>query len=202
MQRIGIMGGTFDPIHYGHLVTAEQARFTFGLDRVVFVPTGRPPHKQEKDVSEAEHRLTMTRLATQSNVHFGVSSIEVDRPGPTYAIDTVREFKQLYPPGTDLLFITGADAVLQMTGWKDYDVLMQLCEFVAATRPGYVLEHERIAQMFGPNASKINFFEVPALAISSTDIRARVRSGRPVRYLLPDVVIDYIFASKLYTCSR
>ncbi|OPZ62860.1 MAG: Nicotinate-nucleotide adenylyltransferase [Firmicutes bacterium ADurb.Bin506] len=202
MQRIGIMGGTFDPIHYGHLVTAEQARFTFGLDRVVFVPTGRPPHKQEKDVSEAEHRLTMTRLATQSNVHFGVSSIEVDRPGPTYAIDTVREFKQLYPPGTELLFITGADAVLQMTGWKDYDVLMQLCEFVAATRPGYVLEHERIAQMFGPNASKINFFEVPALAISSTDIRARVRSGRPVRYLLPDVVIDYIFASKLYTCSR
>lgn len=202
MQRIGIMGGTFDPIHYGHLVTAEQARFTFSLDKVVFVPTGHPPHKQESEVSEAGHRLAMTKLATQSNAHFGVSSIEVDRPGPTYAVDTVSEFRRMYPPGAELLFITGADAVLQMTGWRDYDTLMQLCEFVAATRPGYVLENEKIAQMFGTNASKINFFEVPALAISSTDIRARVRAGRPVRYLLPDAVIDYISSSKLYSGPR
>ena len=201
MQRIGIMGGTYDPIHHGHLVTAEQARFTFDLDKVVFVPTGHPPHKSEREVSDAGHRLAMTRLATESNAHFEVSSIEVDRPGLTYAVDTVREFKRIHSHGAKLLFITGADAVLQMAGWKDYDVLVQLCEFVAATRPGYILEHDRIAQMFGSHASRVHFFEVPALAISSTDIRARVRAGRPVRYLLPDSVIDYITASKLYTGS-
>ena len=198
MLRIGIMGGTFDPVHYGHLVAAEQAWYRFGLDKVVFVPTGRPPHKPESQVSDAHHRLRMTVLATQSNEHFEVSSVEVDRPGPTYAFDTVRQFRDAYPPGTALYFITGADAILTMMEWKDSDTLVQLCEFVAATRPGYQLADERIREIFGPAAHRIHFFEVPALAISSTDIRDRVRTGRPIRYLLPDAVMDYIAGAGLY----
>lgn len=198
MLRIGIMGGTFDPIHYGHLVTAEQAHYRFSLDKVVFVPSGHPPHKLNKSVSDAHHRESMTVLATKDNPHFEVSSVEVDRPGPSYAVDTVKAFRYTYPSDTELFFITGADAILQMMGWKDSATLMQLCEFIAATRPGYSLAADRIHEIFGDNARRIHFFEVPALAISSTDIRARVKAGRPVRYLLPDSVVDYMSRAGLY----
>lgn len=198
MLRIGIMGGTFDPIHYGHLVTAEQAHYRFGLDKVVFVPSGHPPHKPNKSISDAHHRESMTILATKDNPHFEVSSVEVDRPGPSYAVDTVKAFCDTYPADTQLFFITGADAILQMMGWKDSATLIQLCEFIAATRPGYSLAADEINGIFGDNARRIHFFEVPALAISSTDIRARVNAGGPVRYLLPDSVVDYMSVAGLY----
>ncbi len=198
MQRIGIMGGTFDPVHYGHLVTAEEAYHSFRLDRVVFVPSGHPPHKLDKVITSPAHRYMMTVLATMNNPHFEVSSVEIDRPGPSYAVDTVAAFRQKYPHDTALYFITGADAILEMLGWKDSATLLRMCDFVAATRPGYSIADGKIAEVFGEHASRVHFFEVPALAISSTDIRARVRDGRPVRYLLPDIVISYVERAGLY----
>ena len=198
MKRIGLMGGTFDPVHYGHLVTAEQAYYQFDLDKVVFVPSGQPPHKMGKQITSREHRYMMTVLATTSNPHFEVSSIEVDRSGPSYAIDTVRAFRDRYGYDVGLYFITGADAILEMLEWKDSDDLLDLCEFIAATRPGYALHSDKIEQIFGHRANKIHFLEVPALAISSTDIRERLKDGRPVRYLLPDMVINYIELVGLY----
>jgi len=198
VQRIGIMGGTFDPIHYGHLVTAEQAHYQFNLDKVVFVPSGLPPHKVGKHITSPGHRHMMTVLATTSNPHFEVSSIEVDRVGPSYTIDTVRAFRDRYGDEAGLYFITGADAILEMLEWKDSDTLLELCEFIAATRPGYALHNGRIEEIFVEQANRIHFFEVPALAISSTDIRERLRQGRPVRYLLPDIVVSYIERAELY----
>ncbi len=198
MRRIGIMGGTFDPVHYGHLVTAEEAYHRFRLDRVVFVPSGHPPHKMDKVITSAAHRYMMTVLATMSNSHFEVSSMEIDRPGPSYAVDTVAAFRQKYTGDAALYFITGADAILEMLGWKDSTTLLRLCEFAAATRPGYSIADSRIAEVFGEHAPRVHFFEVPALAISSTDIRGRVRDGRPVRYLLPDIVISYMERAGLY----
>ncbi|HAN87396.1 MAG: nicotinate-nucleotide adenylyltransferase [Bacillota bacterium] len=198
VQRIGIMGGTFDPIHYGHLVTAEQAHYQFNLDKVVFVPSGLPPHKVGKHITSPGHRHMMTVLATTSNPHFEVSSIEVDRVGPSYTIDTVRAFRDRYGDEAGLYFITGADAILEMLEWKDSDTLLELCEFIAATRPGYALHNGRIEEIFVEKANRIHFFEVPALAISSTDIRERLRQGRPVRYLLPDIVVSYIERAELY----
>ncbi|MCR4424854.1 MAG: nicotinate-nucleotide adenylyltransferase [Firmicutes bacterium] len=202
MQRVAIMGGTFDPIHYGHLVTAEEAFFRYSLNRVVFVPSGQPPHKLGQRISSAADRYMMTVLATMSNPHFEVSSIETDRPGPSYAVDTVRAFRELYPDDTKLYFITGADAILEIFGWKDAHTLLQLCDFVAATRPGYTLPVDRVEETFGIYASRIQFFEVPALAISSTDIRRRVREGRPIRYLLPESVSNYIYKAGLYQDER
>ena len=202
MQRIGIMGGTFDPVHYGHLVTAEEAYHRFHLDKVVFVPSAHPPHKLDKVITSPAHRYMMTVLATMSNPHFEVSSIEIDRPGPSYAVDTVAAFRRDYPNDTALYFITGADAILEMLGWKDSTTLLRMCDFVAATRPGYFIADGKIAEIFGENAPRVHFFEVPALAISSTDIRARVRQARPVRYLLPDIVISYIERAGLYVVRR
>ena len=199
MQGIGIRGGSFYPVHYGHLVTAEDAYHRFRLDKVVFVPSAHPPHKLDKVITSPAHRYMMTVLATMSNPHFEVSSVEIDRPGPSYAVDTVAAFRRDYPNDTALYFITGADAILEMLGWKDSTTLLSMCDFVAATRPGYFIADSKIAEIFGDNASKVHFFEVPALAISSTDIRARVRQGRPVRYLLPDIVISYVERAGLYS---
>ncbi|MEA4884910.1 MAG: nicotinate-nucleotide adenylyltransferase [Clostridia bacterium] len=198
MQRIAIMGGTFDPIHYGHLVAAEEAAYRFSLDRVVFVPSGRPPHKMGQTITPPAERYMMTLLATMTNPHFEVSSVEIDRPGPSYAVDTVREFRDRYGAEIALYFITGADAIIEMSGWKDASSLIQMCDFVAASRPGYAIQVDRIEEIFGHYSGKVHFFEVPALAISSTDIRARVRAGQPVRYLLPDNVIGYIQKAGLY----
>ncbi|KKM11189.1 nicotinate-nucleotide adenylyltransferase [Clostridiales bacterium PH28_bin88] len=193
------MGGTFDPIHYGHLVAAEAARDQFRLDRVVFVPSGVPPHKKAYPVTEPRHRYLMTVLAVASNPFFEVSRVEIDRPGFSYAVDTVAEFRRVYGTGNQLYFITGADAILEILTWKKVDKLMGLCEFIAATRPGYHLQLDATLEKFPPEArGRIHFMEVPALAISSTDIRRRVREGRPVKYLLPETVEQYILKNKLY----
>jgi nicotinate-nucleotide adenylyltransferase len=189
------MGGTFDPIHHGHLVAAEEARWQFELDRVVFVPTGRPWQKPV-GVSPAEDRYAMTVLATASNPAFGVSRLEVDHQGPTYTVDTLRRLRAAEPGGTRLFFITGADAVLQILTWKDPDQVLALAEFIAATRPGFDLD--RLLNQVPGAAGRVHRMEIPALAISSSDLRARVARGAPIQYLVPDAVARYIHDHALY----
>ncbi|MDQ1622932.1 MAG: nicotinate-nucleotide adenylyltransferase [Actinomycetota bacterium] len=187
--RLGVMGGTFDPIHHGHLVAASEVAAKFDLDEVVFVPTGQPWQKTAKKVSEPEHRYLMTVIATASNPSFTVSRVDVDRPGPTYTIDTLRDLRTLRPDA-DLFFITGADALAQILSWKDIDELWSLAHFVGVTRPGHVLD--------GMGRTDVSLLEVPAMAISSTDCRARVAAGNPVWYLVPDGVVQYIAKYGLY----
>jgi nicotinate-nucleotide adenylyltransferase len=187
--RIGVMGGTFDPIHHGHLVAASEVAQSFGLDEVVFVPTGRPWQKQK--VSPSEDRYLMTVIATASNPRFTVSRVDVDRDGPTYTIDTLRDLKA-QRPDAELFFITGADAVAQILSWRDHDELWNLAHFVAVSRPGHVLSIDGLPR---DNVSQL---EIPALAISSTDCRDRVRQGHPVWYLVPDGVVQYIEKHHLY----
>lgn len=198
-SRLGIMGGTFDPIHYGHLVTAEAARARFNLDRVIFVPTGQPPHKLNQQVSSARHRYLMTVLATITNPFFEVSSVEIDRKGLTYTIDTVREFIRRFGDDTELFFITGADAVLDILSWREVDNLAKLCQFIAATRPGFSMaDLNRIKTAIRACSGVVHEIEVPALAISSTDIRQRVKERRPIKYLVPESVEYYILKNGLY----
>jgi nicotinate-nucleotide adenylyltransferase len=187
------MGGTFDPIHYGHLVTAEEALTQFELEGVLFVPTGRPWMKEHEVVSPAEHRYLMTVIATASNPLFQVSRIEVDRDGPTYTVETLRALKS--EQDAELFFITGADAILEIVQWKHRQELFDLARFIAATRPGYDMAGFEASEM-APDAVKM--MKVPALAISSTDIRERVRSSRPIRYLVPEGVKSYIEKAGLY----
>jgi len=183
------MGGTFDPIHHGHLVAASEVATSFDLDEVIFVPTGQPWHKSE--VSAADHRYEMTVIATASNPRFTVSRVDIDREGPTYTVDTLRDLKQ-QRPDAELFFITGADAVAQILGWRDHDDLWDLANFVAVSRPGHVLDRHDL-----PN-EQIRQLEIPALAISSTDCRERVERGKPVWYLVPDGVVQYIAKHHLY----
>ncbi|MCL6448460.1 MAG: nicotinate-nucleotide adenylyltransferase [Armatimonadetes bacterium] len=199
VQKIGIMGGTFDPIHYGHLVAAEEARWQFGLEKVIFIPAGHPPHKVSRKISEARHRLAMTRLAIESNPFFAASAIEIERPGLSYTINTVRDMRNTYPL-TDIYFITGADAVLEILSWKHIDELLDQCCFIAAKRPGYRLGRlkTKLPGLRKEQLKRITVIEVPALAISSTDIRQRVQTGRPIKYLLPEAVEKYIREQGLY----
>jgi nicotinate-nucleotide adenylyltransferase len=190
------MGGTFDPIHHGHLVTAEEALWQFGLDEVLFVPTGQPWMKSHPDLSPAEDRYLMTVIATASNPHFSVSRIEVDREGPTYAVDTLRALLENSGKGAELYFITGADAILEIFHWKDPEEVLELAHFIAATRPGFDLA--RFEAEEPTRHPKVTVMNVPALAISSTDIRARVREGQTIRYLVPEGVKTYIDKARLY----
>lgn len=188
-RRLGVMGGTFDPVHHGHLVAASEVRKRFDLDEVIFVPTGEPWMKRV--VSPAEHRYLMTVIATASNPDFSVSRVDIDREGTTYTIDTLRDIRDAHPD-VDLYFITGADAVRQMLEWKDYDELWELAHFVAVSRPGHTLS------ISGLPEHGVSSLEVPALAISSTDCRVRVGRGDPVWYLVPDGVVQYISKHHLY----
>jgi len=183
------MGGTFDPIHHGHLVAASEAAQSFDLDEVVFVPTGHP--WQKHDVSPSEDRYLMTVIATASNPQFTVSRVDIDRAGPTYTIDTLRELKKERPQA-ELFFITGADAIAQILSWRDHDELWDLAHFVAVSRPGHVLSTA------GLPSDDVSQLEIPALAISSTDCRDRVQHGNPVWYLVPDGVVQYIAKHHLY----
>jgi len=197
--RLGIMGGTFDPVHFGHLVTAEEALVQFNLDKVVFMPTGRPVRKTHRHVSSAEDRYLMTVIATASNPDFEVSRLEIDRPGDTYTVDTMLELRELHGPRAELFFISGADAVRDILSWKDAARVAEQCTFIAATRPGYDVASfpAELAARAG-FVPRVEVMEVPALAISSSDIRARVASRRPVRYLLPEDVAAYIEKNGLY----
>jgi nicotinate-nucleotide adenylyltransferase len=190
------MGGTFDPIHHGHLVTAEEALGQFRLEAVVFVPTGQPGMKEERKVTSAEHRYLMTVIATSSNPRFTVSRVDIEREGPTYTADTLRALRDEYGKETDLFFVTGADAVLEIFQWKDPKEILELAHVIAATRPGYdIARFEAEAPTSHPN---ISVMDVPALAISSTDIRRRVQEGSSIRYLVPEAVQTYIEKWELY----
>lgn len=189
--RVGIMGGTFDPVHHGHLVAASEVAGLFGLDEVVFVPTGQPWQKSERQVSPPEDRYLMTVIATASNPRFSVSRVDIDRSGPTYTIDTLRDLRR-QRPDADLFFITGADALAQIVSWRDNEQMFELAHFVGVTRPGFHLADSHLPE------GRVSLVEVPALAISSTDCRDRVARGMPVWYLVPDGVVQYIEKRALY----
>lgn len=199
VDRLGIMGGTFDPIHYGHLVAAETARIEFSLDTVVFIPTGAPPHKQGKQVTPAELRFEMVRLALDDNSDFQISRIEIDRKGPSYTIDTLRLLHQTYPQ-TELFFITGTDALKEIFFWREAEEILRLTHFIAASRPGFEAKGflEQAIKEHPEVEGRIHLLEVPALAISSTDIRKRLKKGQSIRYLLPEMVRQFIYAKGLY----
>jgi nicotinate-nucleotide adenylyltransferase len=188
-HRVGVMGGTFDPIHHGHLVAASEVASRFTLDEVIFVPTGQPWQKSE--VTPAEHRYLMTVIATAANPRFSVSRVDVDRPGPTYTVDTLRDLRA-QDPDAEWFFITGVDALAAIMSWKNVGDVFDLAHFIGVTRPGYALPDLNLAP------STYTMLEVPALAISSTDCRERVRSGIPVWYLVPDGVVQYIAKHHLY----
>ena len=198
--KYGIMGGTFDPIHIGHLVLAEEVRTELDLDKVIFIPSGNPPHKNSKNISDAVHRYHMTLLATVSNPYFQVSSIELDRVGKTFTIDTIKLLREKYKEHVELYFITGADAILDLPNWRSTNELLKLCKFVAATRPGFNHSkmQENIKQLEEKHGKKIYTILMPALKISSTDIRNRIKDDCSVKYLLSESVEQYINKNKLY----
>ncbi|MGH6656208.1 MAG: nicotinate-nucleotide adenylyltransferase [Actinocrinis sp.] len=191
-RRVGVMGGTFDPIHHGHLVAASEVASLFELDEVVFVPTGQSWQKDSRSVSSAEDRYLMTVIATASNPRFSVSRADIDRGGPTYTVDTLRDLHAARSAGTEFFFITGADALEQIFTWQDADELFELAHFVGCTRPGHPLADP------GLPVGKASLVEIPALAISSTACRERVRRGEPVWYLVPDGIVQYINKRGLY----
>lgn len=193
--RLGVMGGTFDPIHHGHLVAASEVAAKFGLDEVVFVPTGKPWQKRDRAVSLAEDRYLMTVIATASNPRFSVSRVDIDRAGDTYTVDTLTDLREERGPDTDLFFITGADALRQILTWRGAERLFELAHFVGVTRPGVPLTSKDLSHL--PSGS-VTLLEVPALAISSTDCRDRVREQQPIWYLVPDGIVQYIAKRGLY----
>jgi nicotinate-nucleotide adenylyltransferase len=190
--RIGVMGGTFDPIHHGHLVAASEVGHFFSLDEVIFVPTGQPWQKEGRKVSASEDRYLMTVIATASNPRFSVSRVDIDRPGPTYTIDTLRDLRAQRGPDAEFFFITGADALEQMMTWQDADELFKLAHFVGCTRPGHRLSGAGLPD------DRVSLIEIPALTISSTDCRQRVEAGEPIWYLVPDGIVQYISKRALY----
>ena len=197
--KLGVMGGTFNPIHHGHLVAAEVIRDEFELDEVLFVPSGKPPHKENDEIAPPEHRWMMTLLATISNEHFSASAIEIERKGESYTRDTLVEFKKIYGERTEIYFITGADAIAEISTWHKTEDLPGLAKFIAASRPGYKLDWERI----DPRFRKCTYLiEIPALAISSTDIRRRIREGKTIKYLVPEAVEKYIYKNGLYQSKK
>ena len=198
-KKLGIMGGTFDPIHVGHLVTAEAVRIEYDLEKVLFIPAGNPPHKDGSMVTSVLHRYIMTVMAASSNQAFTVSPMEMERPGLSYTIDTVRDLARQHGPEVELYFITGADAVGELPTWNNIDDLLDLCHFVGATRPGCVSMIDAVIDYFGVKGQqRIHRLATPELDISSTDIRERVRRGRSIKYIVPESVEQYILKEGLY----
>ncbi|MDP7704974.1 nicotinate-nucleotide adenylyltransferase [Mycobacterium sp. TY815] len=197
LRRLGVMGGTFDPIHYGHLVAASEVAHKFSLDEVVFVPSGQPWQK-DRQVSAAEDRYLMTVIATASNPRFSVSRVDIDRGGPTYTKDTLRDLRTLNADA-ELYFITGADALASILTWQGWEEMFELARFIGVSRPGYELRHDHITDVLGELPQEaLTLVEVPALAISSTDCRQRALERRPLWYLMPDGVVQYVSKRRLY----
>ncbi|TVS87732.1 nicotinate-nucleotide adenylyltransferase [Mycobacterium helveticum] len=201
LRRLGVMGGTFDPIHYGHLVAASEVADLFDLDEVVFVPSGQPWQKG-RPVSAAEDRYLMTVIATASNPRFSVSRVDIDRAGPTYTRDTLRDLHAVNPDAR-LYFITGADALASILSWRGWEEAFGLAHFVGVSRPGYELQGEHVTGVLGELAADaLTLVEVPALAISSTDCRRRAGEARPLWYLMPDGVVQYVSKRGLYCATE
>ncbi|MCR4434675.1 MAG: nicotinate-nucleotide adenylyltransferase [Clostridiales bacterium] len=198
--RIGILGGTFDPVHYGHLIIAETIREKFNLDKVLFVPSGHPPHKAGLNVTEARHRFNMVRAAILSNPCFEISDIEMKKAGYGYTVDTMTQLREKYRSGTDLYFILGADVVRDLLKWKDCEKLFSLCEFIIALRPGYMIDklREEIECLKQGHGARINITDTPVIGISSTEIREKAANGGSIKYLVPEAVEQYIWENNLY----
>lgn len=198
-NRIGIIGGTFDPIHNGHLIIAENSRKTFNLDKVIFMPAGIPPHKRDKDISSNLHRYNMTLLAINSNQYFLISDLELKKEGISFTIDTIKYLKSIYDD-TDIYFILGSDSLFQIDKWKDYEELLTLCHFVVAKRPSYNNQEleNKVDKLNSLYNSSIHIVEGPVLEVSSSDIRERVRRGDSISYLVPRSVEEYIYKHGLY----
>jgi nicotinate-nucleotide adenylyltransferase len=193
-MKIAIMGGTFNPIHNAHLLSAEQVRDGVGYDKILFIPSARPPHKEPRDIIDPEHRYRMVRLAIEDNPDFEVSRIELDRIGASYAIQTIKELRASYGEGCELSWIIGADSLIEFTIWKDFDELLGICHFIATTRPNYCIDKAL------PNIhNRVQIFPITGLDISASEIRERIREGRSIRYLVPKAVEDYIYQHKLYS---
>lgn len=199
--KLGIMGGTFDPIHYGHLMIAEQMRDAFGLHDVLFIPAGNPYFKIGMQGASPEDRYEMTELAVAENKHFFASNIEIERAGVTYTVDTLKALKKFYHNDVSLYFITGADSMATLPTWKGAQIICDLAELIATSRYGYNFDLTKEAMNISQLNCKIHYHEVPELAISSTDIRLRIQNNKTVRYLLPDAVNNYILKNKLYRKS-
>lgn len=196
--RLGVMGGTFDPIHHGHLVAASEVASKFELDEVVFVPTGMPWQKADRHVSDPEDRYLMTVIATASNPRFSVSRVDIERPGNTYTVDTLKDIRAEHGDDVDLFFISGADAIRQILTWRGADQLFDLAHFVGVSRPGVPMTKEDLSHL--PEGA-VDLLEVPALAISSTDCRERAERGEPIWYLVPDGIVQYIAKRGLYSST-
>ena len=198
-MKIGIMGGTFDPIHLGHLATAEAVRESFSLDEILFIPAARPPHKLGRLITDEQHRLAMTILATRSNKFFRVSDMELRRTGLSYTLDTMNELHETFGRTTELFFIIGADSLADLRKWHAARELVAKCHFIATTRQGVDLDFSAVEKFFGAAAREhIHRVTTPGLEISSTDIREKIRLGRSIKYLVPEVVEDYILRERLY----
>ena len=191
-KRLGIMGGTFDPIHNGHLVAASEVAHRFNLDQVLFVPTGQPWQKEQHNVTDAEHRYLMTVIATAADARFEVSRVDIERPGPTFTVDTLKDLRLQFGAELELFFITGADALSKILTWRDHEAVVEMAHLIGVTRPGHKLQNP------GLQSEAITLMEIPALAISSTDVRARVAKSEPIRYIVPDGVSFYIKKHRLY----
>lgn len=199
-QRIGIMGGTFDPIHHGHLVAGSEVADLFDLDLVYFVPTGHPWQKKDRVVSPAEDRYLMTVIATASNPRFKTSRVDIDRPGDTYTVDTLKDIRTLHPDA-ELFFITGADALGKIVTWRDWENIFDFANFIGVTRPGFSLPLTDSPLAAELQKGRLQLVDIPAMAISSTDIRRRVQESRPVWYLVPDGVVQYITKHAMYSTA-
>lgn len=197
-MRIGIFGGTFDPIHFGHLVAAEEARAVLNLERVLIVPAGQPPHKASRPISPSEHRLAMAELAIASNPHFVLSRVDLDRPGPHYSVDTVTRLRRELGPG-DIFFIVGMDSLMELPTWHEPERLMGLCYIVGVNRPGYRYDLAPLEQAVPGISAHIMVLEAPQLEISSHELQERVHRGLPIKYQLPEAVEEYICRNKLYS---
>lgn len=201
-RKVGILGGTFDPVHYGHLVIAEDCRVQLGLDEVLFVPAGQPPHKRDSVISPATDRVAMVRLAIADNPYFRLSRVEVDRPGTSYSVDTVSLLRAEMGPESRLFFIVGRDLLADLPSWREPDRLASLCQIVAVNRPGYPPLDLAYLEPAIPGASeKITQLEVPDLNLAASELRRRVKEGRPIRYMTPDAVIGYIQRHGLYRAA-
>jgi len=197
-MRVGVFGGTFDPIHIGHLVIAEEAWMELELERVVFIPAGLPPHKLDHVMSPVEHRLAMVELAIASNSHFAVSRVDIDRFGPCYTVDTIELLRDEWGGGVEVYFIMGSDSLLDILTWHNPRRLIRLCRFAVVSRPGYQVDFDELDALLPGVASRVQMLNAPELAISSTDIQRRVREGLSIKYQVPEAVEDYIYQQKLY----
>ena len=201
MQRIGVIGGTFDPIHYGHLAAAEEARVRVNLEKVLFVVALLPPHKLDEDVTPVEHRLAMVRLGIASNPHFEISLVDVDRPGPSFTVDTISMLQEQWGPDTELFFVMGLDSLVEVPTWHQPERLIRLCHLVAVSRPRFEVDMRQLEASVSGISSRVEIIDMPEVDISSSDLQRRVKEGLPIKYQVPEEVERYIIEHRLYEQS-